>query len=563
MKPNLFHRSPKTTAGGAAAAPRRKNWLARHKKLVVVLLVLGIIAAVALRLLRRVPASAGAGYQYIRTTTLQKTSLQNSVTANGTVAAGSTASVTVSEAAKNYTVATVNVQVGDVVKVGDVIATLDTADLEEQIANAQQSYNDTLEDASTSYVQSVEDQTTDLAQAEQDLADAQEDYDTLGLTDYYSSMENTAGATGTNRELVEYYYGLFAEQIAGLENTVANLQIQLTQAQNDGDADRQQQVQGQLDDYNNKLTVAKAQCSIPELGLQGFDTIAQYYTQIEQLEQALDAAQQAYDNAVTNNSRNVDKAGTQLERAQRESDTLEELQATLDDCTLTATMDGTVTALNATVGSACSGTVATIQDVDELTVEITLSADDVSAVSTGMQCTIASDATGDAEITGTLTQIDPVANEQGTFGATVAVNGTDTGLLVGIQAQVEIVQNVTDDVFVVPIDAVGTAEDGSSFVYRQTGGEGVDMTFEEVPVTTGASNDYYIEISGDDLAEGDVIRASADLTEGVESADSEDAAAMADMGGMGGMGGAMPDMGSMPDRGGGGGGAPAGGPGGM
>ena len=570
MKPNIFHRSPKTTAGGAAAAPRRKSWLARHKKLVVVLLALLLLAAVALRLLgRRIPASAGAGYQYIRTTTLQKTSLQNSVTATGTVAAGSTASVTVSEAAKNYTVATVNVQVGDVVHVGDVIATLDTADLEEQIANAQQSYSDTVEDAATSYTQSVEDQATDLAQAEKDLADAQQDYDTLGLTDYYNSMENTAGATGTNRELVEYYYGLFAEEIAGLENTINSLNIQLTNAQANDTVERQQELQGQLEDYQNKLTVAKAQCSIPELRLQGFDTIAQYYSQIEQLAQALEAAQQAYDNAVTNSSRNVDKAGTQLERAQRESDTLEELQATLDDCTLTATMDGTVTALNATVGSVCSGTVATIQDVDELTVEITLSADDVSAVSTGMQCTIASDATGDAEITGTLTQIDPVANEQGTFGATVAVNGTDTGLLVGIQAQVEIVQNVTDDVFVVPIDAVGTAEDGSSFVYRQTGGEGVDMTFEEVPVTTGASNDYYIEISGDTLAEGDVIRASADLTEGVETTDSEDTAAMADMGGMGGMGGGtMPDMGSMPDMGGapaggGGGGAPAGGPGGM
>ena len=111
--------------------------------------------------------------------------------------------------------------------------------------------------------------------------------------------------------------------------------------------------------------------------------------------QALEAAQQAYDNAVTSNGRKVDSAGTQLERAQRESDTLEELQATLDDCTLTATMDGTVTALNATVGSVCSGTVATIQDVSDLTVEVTIPASSVGKLSTGMQCNITSDATGD------------------------------------------------------------------------------------------------------------------------------------------------------------------------
>ena len=547
------------------------RWVKRHKKLVIVLAILiAIVAFVVSSCMRTAEAVSNAlAYQFVRTTTLQKTSLVNSVSVNGTVASGSTASVTASDSVKTCKVTSVNVAVGDTVRLGDVIATLDTTDVEKQIESAQQNYSDSLTDASTSYVQSVEDQSTNLAQLQQDLADAQEDYDTLGLTDYYSSMQNTAGATGTNRELVEYYYGLFAEKIAGLQNTINSLNIQLTNAQKDGNADQAQAVQGQLEVYTDQLNVAKGQCSIPELGLQGFDTIASYYNKIEQLEQALEAARQAYDNAVTSNGRKVDSAGTQLERAQRESDTLNDLQATLDDCTLTATMDGTITALNATVGSVCSGTVATIQDVDELTVEITLSADDVSAVSTGMQCTIASDATGDAEITGTLTQIDPVANEQGTFGATVAVNGTDTGLLVGIQAQVEIVQNVTDDVFVVPIDAVGTAEDGSSFVYRQTGGEGVDMTFEEVPVTTGASNDYYIEISGDTLAEGDVIRASADLTEGVETTDSEDTAAMADMGGMGGMGGGtMPDMGSMPDMGGapaggGGGGAPAGGPGGM
>ena len=147
-----------------------------------------------------------------------------------------------------------------------------------------------------------------------------------------------------------------------------------------------------------------------------------------------------------------------------------------------------------------------------------------------------------------------MANDQGTFGAKVRVDTADSGLLIGIQAQVEIVQDVTENVFVVPIDAVATAEDGSSYVYRQTGGEGVDMTFEEVTVTTGASNDYYIEISGDDLAEGDVIRATADLTEGIETATVDESAA--DM-----MGGQM-TMEVMPSEGGGPGGGDMGGPGG-
>lgn len=543
------------------------HWAKRHKKLTIFLvIVLLILAFVVNTLGRTAAASAALTYQFVRTTTLQKTSLTDSVSVNGTVASGSTASVTASDSVKTYKVTAVNVAVGDTVKQGDVIATLDTSDVEKQIENAQESYNDSVEEAQTNYENSVEDQATNLAQLQDKLDKAQEDYDTLGLTDYYSSMQNTAGATGTNRELVEYYYGLFAEKIAGLQNTVANLQTQLTQAQKDNNQDRVSEIQTQLNDYQNQLSIAKGQCSIPELGLQGFDTITQYYNQIEQYRDALETAQQNYDNAVTSNSRSVDSAATKLEQASRTSDTLTDLQSTLEDCTLTATMDGTITELNATVGSVCSGTVATIQDISDLTVEVTIPASSVGKLSTGMQCNITSDATGDAEISGTLTRIDPVANSEGSFGATVTVNGADSGLLIGISAQVEIIISEKDDVFTVPRDAVGTHDDGSTYVLRKTGGEGVDMTFEEVDVTTGDSNDYYIEISGDDLQEGDVIRSSSDLTQGIETTDSTTDPMAELMQGGGEMGGAAPAD-APADRGpggGGGGGAPEGGaPGGM
>lgn len=532
------------------------HWVKRHKKLTIFLVIVLLIIAFVVNVLgRTAAASAALTYQFVRTTTLQKTSLTDSVSVTGTIASGSTASVTASDSVKTYKVTSVNAAVGDTVKKGDVIATLDTTDVEKQIENAQESYNDSLESAQTSYDQSVEDQATNLAQLQEKLAKAQQDYDTLGL-ERYSSMQDASMADKTNREIVEYYYGLFAEKIAGLENTVANLQIQLTNAQRDGNADQQQSIQGQLTDYQSQLSVAKGQCSIPELGLQGFDTISQYYNQIEQYREALDQAQQAYDSAVTTNSRNVENAETKLEQASRTSDTLSDLQSTLNDCTLTATMDGTITELNATVGSVCSGTVATIQDVNDLTVEVTIPASSVGKLSTGMQCNITSDATGDTVVTGTLTRIDPVANSEGTFGATVTVNGADSGLLIGISAQVEIIINQKSDVFTVPRDAVGTYEGGTTYVLRKTGGEGVDMTFEEVTVTTGDSNDYYIEISGDDLNEGDVVRSSSDLTQGIETT-TEEAAGM--------MGGQMvvTDGGAMaatPAGGGdmGGGGAPGG-----
>ena len=216
----------------------------------------------------------------------------------------------------------------------------------------------------------------------------------------------------------------------------------------------------------------------------------------------------------------MDNAETKLEQSQREDDTLTNLQTALENCTLTATMDGTITALDATVGAVCNGTVATIQDVDNLTVEVTIPASSVGRLKTGLQCNITSDATDDT-VTGTLTRIDPVANDSGSFGATVTVNGQGSGLLVGISAKVEIVISTKDNVFTVPRDAVGTNDDGSTYVLRKTGGEGVDMTFEQVAVTEGDTNDYYVEITGSDLNEGDVIRATADLTQGIESGTSD------------------------------------------
>ncbi len=122
--------------------------------------------------------------------------------------------------------------------------------------------------------------------------------------------------------------------------------------------------------------------------MQGFDAVSQCYNQIEQLAQALDKAQQSYQKAATSASRSVDNAETKLEQSQREDDTLTSLQTALDNCTLTATMDGTITALNATVGDVCSGAVATIQDVDNLTVEVTIPASSVGKLKSACSATL-------------------------------------------------------------------------------------------------------------------------------------------------------------------------------
>ena len=88
------------------------HWFKRHKKLTIFLVILLLILAFVLSQLGRTAAASKAlTYQFVRTTTLQKTSLTDSVSVTGTVASGSTASVTASDSVKTYKVTAVNVAV--------------------------------------------------------------------------------------------------------------------------------------------------------------------------------------------------------------------------------------------------------------------------------------------------------------------------------------------------------------------------------------------------------------------------------------------------------------------
>ena len=323
------------------------GWVKRHKKLTIFLVIVLVAALVLVNVLGKTDKAAAGSYQFVRTTVLTKTTLSDTVSVTGTVKAGSSASVTASDSVKTYKVTAVNVAVGDTVRKGDVIATLDTTDVEKQIANAQLQLSDTRTDARKNYTQAVEDQETNLATAQENLDKAQKNYDTLGIDDYYTSMASAANSGKTNREIVTDWYTRYAEEIAGYENTLANLNIQLTQAQQDGDTARADGLQGQIADYTSRENIAKGQCSIPELGLQGFDAVSQTYNKIEQYREALEQAQQSYQNSATSASRSVDNAETKLAQSQREDDTLTNLQTALENCTLTATMDGTITALDA------------------------------------------------------------------------------------------------------------------------------------------------------------------------------------------------------------------------
>ncbi len=417
---------------------RFKNFIKRHKVLTILVALL-LVAAIAGGTVFAVNSrQKNASYSFVRTTTLSKGTLDDSISATGTVISSKTSNVTTS---LQYTVKSISVKVGDTVKKGDVIATLDTTQLEKQIETAKENIEKQEKTAKISYTS------------------AKQSY-----TEAKSAYESAKTAVKSAKSALDA-------------------------------AKKSKSSTG--DEQNGTSAYEKAQ----ETYTTAKDTLSQAKSKLAEAETKLE------------------QAADDLENAGDDSE-LEELEDNLDACTIKAGQDGTITAMNATVGSACKDTIAKIQDTSQLAVDISIEEADINQAAVGLSCKITTDAATDS-YTGTLTQVDPTASDSGSFSATVTVTDTDTKLKIGMNATVEIIISSTEDVYQVPIDAVGT-DDTGSYLYRQTGGSGVDMTFEKVYVTTGAENDYYVEVESDQLADGDVIRSSADLTQGIETVDNED-----------------------------------------
>lgn len=528
---------------------RLGGWFKQHKKFTALLVVLALAAAIVLRFLPQKGAAQGGTVSFVRTTTLQKTSLENSVSTTGTVESANVSTVTTD---LKYTVKSVNVQVGDTVQAGDVICTLDTEDLEKQIERAKESLTDQTEQTQEAYDKALK-----------SYNEAKKDYDDAVTTatdaedDYYDSWDDLNAAVNQVSALQADYdskQSQLSSMLTEYNGAVSTYGVDSDEAK--AAKDRYEQFkEGAAKDAQTALENAQMTTGYQSLVQAKDQAVAaweQAKTAKNQAEKQLETASESLDTA----KKNLDKSGS--------SDTLEDLQEQLTKCTLTAETSGTVTSLNATVGSICSDTVATIQDTNALKIAVTIQEYDVPNVSIGMKARITSDAT-DGEISGTLTQISPTAtaatggqsssSSSGTFSAEVSVDGASSGLLIGMNANVEIVQSTTDNVFVVPYDAVGTEDDGTKYVMVKTGGDGADATFEKVTVTTGAENDYYIEISGDALSEGMEVRSSA-------SDDSTETVDASNMMGQGGFafsaGGDMPSGGGQGGPGGGQGGGPGG-----
>ena len=119
-----------------------KAFLKKKKIIVLVAAIVVISSAVmgGITVKNKLAAKNQSAQNQVRFTTLQKMNLTKNVSSSGAIKSGTSTSV---YSNLQYNVKEVNVEVGDAVKAGDVVAVIDTSSLEDEIAKLEASLSAT------------------------------------------------------------------------------------------------------------------------------------------------------------------------------------------------------------------------------------------------------------------------------------------------------------------------------------------------------------------------------------------------------------------------------------
>ncbi len=430
-------------------------WKDRKKTAIVVVslaLVLAVLLSVTLFARRNSGAANTALSNVIH---LSKTELVNSISVSGTIESSNTQSV---YSTLNYLVAEIYVRVGDKVAAGDLLATLDTAVLELDIAQQRSTLDNSQKNAFL-----------DLQIKKLTYENLKKQYDNglnTELVNAEATLETAEFDLQTKKETFENNKSLFASgYISGQE---------LNQSET-----------------NYLLAVTTYDKAVSSLAT----------TKIK-VEQDLMIAEANLKNA---------EAAYQNDTQQI---ALQKLEKNLADSLIKAPLDGTVTAIYAKVGSPGSGLLFIIEDTETLIITAYVKEYDIGHIQKGQKVTIKADATGDVLLQGEVVKIAPTSAKSATgdtivsstaeFETQIAVLDHDTGLKIGMNTRLEIILEKKDGVYALPYDAVTVNAEGRSIIYAVTN-ENSKPLIKELVVDTGMETDFYTEVWGDGLSEGMMI----------------------------------------------------------
>jgi HlyD family secretion protein len=390
----------------------------------------------------------------------------------------------------------VAVEVAQAVKQGEVLAQLDTTDLELAQQQAQavlaqaklalQTAQAQVIVATDNYSRTVEgSRQADIDAASAAYTAAVKAYDKVKAgaqpEDYAQAEANYRNAEATVKRAQADYDRAYAANPAGIGGSPAGLALE--QATNNFSAARSM--------YDKVAKPADAA------------TLAAAYQQVQSAKAALDRVNQparSFDveqaaTAIAQAKLAVQSAQVQVQVAEIQ---VKQAQRRIDQATVRAPVDGQVSAVNVKVGEVV-GTQPVIAMVDnrQYYIDITVDEIDIAQVKVGQAVQVALDALAGHAITGTVQRINPTSstvNGVVSYTVRVAVSGDASGnaapLRAGMTARTSIVVDQRAGVLQAPNWAIRTdAQTGKTYLTVKDGNK-----TQEVEVTLGERGNTYSEV---------------------------------------------------------------------
>jgi HlyD family secretion protein len=412
--------------------------------------------------------------------TAQTTAERTAAAKRGTIRASVSASGKIDPAGKvnlNFgvpgTVQEVLVSEGEAVKQGDIIAQLDTDDLELAVRQAEQA----LAAQQLVYTQAISPTASDVAAAEAAIASASSNLKQLGSPDE------------------------IALQIARLQADSANESKRQAQLQWDQISDKP--FGGiQRDILQSQMAQAVMAAQIAELQ---YENVKRAGTEAQQAAARAQVAQaQAQLQKILGDERTRALAEAQVTQAELN---LEAAKQQLKDAVLTSPMAGTISELNVKageqVGTGALRPAAVVADLSSFHIDVGIDENSIGALQEEQPVVITIDALPDELLTGRVDYIAPTATDTGgvvTYKVIIGLDKTDLPVRGGMSANADVITDVRDNVLIVPNWTIRIdRQTGKSYVYVQRGDK-----VEEIEIVTGLRNANESEVvSG--LNEGEVL----------------------------------------------------------
>jgi len=374
------------------------------------------------------------------TAQVTRTTLFTSVDSNGSIIPQSTVNLSFGSSG---TVEQVKVEMGDQVKQGDVLATLDATSLQLAVTHAEQAYIR----QQLAYSETVEADPTDVAVAEATYNSAvasynaaRQEYSNLSLKESVQCSSLSSVKTNLDRAQAEY-------------DRLANDH----QAKNylSSDWGPYQNVVNGLANAQSAYHLALANCNVTKTSLND-SSLRSAQSQVQNAKANLDAL-------VSPRAEEQILAKTALEKTRL---ALEQAKRNLTDAQIVAPFDGVITAVDITVGdTGGASTAMTIADVSQLHVDVLVDETEIANVQAGQAAQITLDALSGITLTGKVAYIAPsgsVSNGVVNYSVRVNLDPTEAPLLLDMTADASLVGEKHENVLAVPTKAIHTASAGQT-----------------------------------------------------------------------------------------------------